>query len=171
MNHHLQFAIVISDEVVLFGIIAVVLVIIKNVAMIMYGLNREKLQEANDKSVIAKHPRTVETDAGDFVLRALDGYYGDKALFLYAPIGVGFSAEIANAFYEASDGMFLLEPAPGNSQGGDSLADGIISAGHDPERVVGGVKRYFKTAGQQPDIAEVASWIQGVVKASGRYTR
>ncbi len=131
---------------------------------IVEGLN-ERLMRAYDlcfRLPIGQRTRIVDSPIGSFAIRTIGGYYGESAIFVYFPIGFGFSTEVAKAVHEATDGAFVMEPAPGSSDGGDGCADAIITAGRDYAAFQRGKQGYFKMS-PPPDLDDIAAVLGRVI--------
>ncbi len=110
-----------------------------------------------------KNVRELDTPIGRFVICRSRGYFCDSAIFVYFPIGFGFSQEIADVVRKETEGRFIMDPAPGSSSGGDNAADAIITAGLDHQAFLEGKQGYFKES-FPPDLDEMADILTRVIK-------
>lgn len=89
-----------------------------------------RLKHQVNRLPVGKSVRVVESRIGTFAIaKQENGYYSRAALFVYFPIGFGFSQEVADAFRHETNNRYLMDPAPRSSDGGDDTADAIITAG------------------------------------------
>jgi hypothetical protein len=75
---------------------------------------------------------------------------------------IGDVKQAAAIFPAQTDGKFHLEGSPGSNSGGDSTADGIISAGHDYNAYLRGDQGYFKCS-PPPGLEETADALTRVI--------
>jgi hypothetical protein len=120
------------------------------------------LKRRANRLPVGDYVREVNTPIGTFCIMQLGGYYGDSAVFVYFPQGVGMRTDIVEAFHKAMNGKFYMDPAPGSSNGGDDLADAIITAGLDWDAYQRGEKGYFKCS-ESPQLDDVARVLTNVI--------